>query len=717
MNPRLASSHTRYWLTAFGILAWAANLGAAPPRVLEAGKLPDDARLAPPRTLNDKYHPWIPPSSKEAWETEKEHLRERLLVGLGLWPMPEPALLKPVIHGRIERDDYTIEKVFFASHPGHYVSGNLYRPKKIDGKIPGVLCPHGHWLNGRFYELSVEKARTEQMDKGAEKFLAGARYPLQARCVHLARMGCTVFHYDMVGVADSKQIPHAQGFTDLEAALRLHDFMGLQTFNSLRALDFLVSLPEIDTSRIGVTGASGGGTQTFMLGALDSRPSAAFPAVMISTAMQGGCICENCNYLRIGTSNVAIAAMFAPRPQALSGANDWTIDIESKGFPELQKIYGLYGQAANVAAKAYPQFDHNYNQVAREMMYNWFNQHLKLNLPKPVEERDFEPVPPAELTVYDAEHPLPKDALDAPKLRAQMAAAWTSHFEKLLPTNAAGVAEYRKIVGTAARVMLDGTLPRREDVIVATPAKEQDHGAYTLRLTTETRKGEGEQIPVVTLVPKSARGRAVVWIDGSGKQHLFDSQGAPVAAVRRLLDAGITVISADVFRTGEYLADAATADAAQPVNATFPGYTFGYNRPLMANRVRDILTVVAGARHDSGISGIDLVGTGGAGPWALLARASAGKSVERCVVDLQGFGFGRITETSDPNLLPGGLKYGGIGGLAALAAPGELDLFGTRETPADELVPLKRVYQAAGATLRITPGALTDDQAVETLLK
>src|SRR5206468_4262871 len=213
-------------------------------------------------------------------------------------------------------------KVFFASLPGHYVSGSLYRPKasrerKRPEKYPGVLCPHGHWANGRFFDAG-EKAAQNQIQEGAEKTIEGARYPLQARCAQLARMGCVVFHYDMVGNADSKSIAHRAGFTDVEAELRLQSFMGLQTWNSIRSLDFLLSLPDVDPKRIGVTGASGGGTQTFILCAIDDRPAAAFPAVMVSTAMQGGCVCENCSYLRQDTGNVELAALFAPKPLGMS---------------------------------------------------------------------------------------------------------------------------------------------------------------------------------------------------------------------------------------------------------------------------------------------------------------------------------------------------------------------------------------------------------------
>src|SRR5205823_2061428 len=212
-------------------------------------------------------------------------------------------------------------------------------------------------------------------------------------------------------VADSTAIEHRKGFTDADAELRLQSFMGLQTWNSVRSLDFLLSLPEVDAKRVGVTGASGGGTQTFMLCAVDDRPTVAFPAVMVSTAMQGGCVCENCSYLRQGTGNIELAALFAPKPLAMSGAHDWTIDIETKGLPELRALYGLYGAEDKVMAKCFPQFEHNYNQVSRELMYGWFNKHLRLGQREPVAEQPFVPVPPRELSVFDAKHPLPGDAL------------------------------------------------------------------------------------------------------------------------------------------------------------------------------------------------------------------------------------------------------------------------------------------------------------------
>lgn len=691
---------------------------AAAPRVIEAGKQPGDVRLEKPRTLNDAYHPWVPPDSREAWENQREQLREQLLVSQGLWPMPEMAPLKPVIHGKIERDEYTIEKVFVASLPGHYVSGNLYRPKNAKGKTPGVLFAHGHWENGRLYELADDKAKTEQIDKGGEKFLSGAKFPLQALPVQLARMGCTVFVWDTVGVADSKKLSHSDAFKDLGASLRLQSSMGLQTMNSMRALDFLLSLPEVDPARIGMTGASGGGTQTFILCALDRRVTTAFPAVMVSTAMQGGCVCENCSYLRIGTNNVAFAAMFAPKPMALSGADDWTIDIESKGLPELKQIYGLYLKPELVHAKTYPQFGHNYNQVSREMMYAWFNQHLNLGLNEPIEERDFNPVPPAELRVYDAEHPVPADAADAAGIKEYLTKNNEEQFAALIPKDAAGVPKYRAVVGAAARVMLDRGLPGADEVTDASPLVQAEEQGYRLYRLSVTRRGASEQIPVVGMVPSAGfNGTAVVWFDGAGKKHLFDDDGKPSAAVQQLFAKGLAVISADVFQTGEFLADDTQPAPAPQVEKNFAGYTFGYNRPLLSQRVHDVLTVLAAVKRYPDFTSIKLVGTGDAGLWTLLARPFAGSNVQSCAADLKGFGFGSVTAFDDPRMLPGGLRYGGVGGLIAWGAPSALTVYGTEGTPEGELKALSAVYSAAKGTLKLVPTGLTDEDVVKDLTK
>jgi len=159
-------------------------------------------------------------------------------------------------------------------------------------------------------------ARLEDAERGS----------VPARCIGLARQGLIAFSYDMVGYNDTAQLgPHRKVFAEPRHLLWGLSLMGLQTWNSIRALDFLESLQDVDRSRLGCTGASGGGTQTFILGAIDDRLAAQAPHVMVSHSMQGGCQCENAPGLRIDYSNMEIAAVPAPRPQILVAATgDWT---------------------------------------------------------------------------------------------------------------------------------------------------------------------------------------------------------------------------------------------------------------------------------------------------------------------------------------------------------------------------------------------------------
>ena len=291
MKATLATKHSRLWLRwgltpVLCILAGSLSAAdAAGVRVLPADKLPADQRLEKLKDLNG-YFPFTPPKSRDEWDRRAEQVRRQMLVALGLWPMPAKTPLNAVVHGCRDQGDYTVEKAFFESFPGFFVTGNLYRPKGKSGKLPGVLSPHGHWANGRFYDAGVDGVR-KQIVQGAERFENGGRSPLQARCVQLARMGCVVFHYDMIGYADSVQISQslAHGFSKQRpemntvenwglfspaAESHLQSVMGMQAYSSFRALDFLLDLPDVDPKRIAVTGASGGGTQTFVLSAVGS---------------------------------------------------------------------------------------------------------------------------------------------------------------------------------------------------------------------------------------------------------------------------------------------------------------------------------------------------------------------------------------------------------------------------------------------------------------
>src|SRR5437773_2677378 len=104
---------------------------------------PKDSR--PIKTIYESYFPLIVPGTLDEWKARRERVREQILVATGLWPMPEKTPLAAVIHSPMDRGDYIIEKVYFASRPGHYVTGNLYHPKALKASQPGILFAHGHW--------------------------------------------------------------------------------------------------------------------------------------------------------------------------------------------------------------------------------------------------------------------------------------------------------------------------------------------------------------------------------------------------------------------------------------------------------------------------------------------------------------------------------------------------------------------------------------------
>ncbi len=154
----------------------------------------------------DSHCPFTPPTSLDAWKARSAQVKLQMQVAMGLHPMPKLDPVEPKIYGKIKLDGYTIEKAIFETLPGFYVTGNLYRPDPMPtGKVPGILCPHGHWSNARFYDETPANIAT-LLATGAERFETAARNHIQARCVQLARMGCIVYHWDMIGYCDSVQI-------------------------------------------------------------------------------------------------------------------------------------------------------------------------------------------------------------------------------------------------------------------------------------------------------------------------------------------------------------------------------------------------------------------------------------------------------------------------------------------------------------------------------
>jgi dienelactone hydrolase len=632
------------------------------------------------RELNKSYFPFTPVKNGAEWKSRHEEIQRRVLVASGLYPMPEKTPLNAVIHGRIEKDDYTVEKVSFESLPGHFVTGNLYLPKQIKGKIPAVICPHGHWPNGRFMNADAAEVK-KQIAMGAEKFESAAHSPLQARCVQLARMGCAVFFYDMLGYADSVQFPEhrhgpaAKGFVSPEAELNLVSYFGLQTWNSERVLDFISRLPYVDPTRIGCTGASGGGTQTMMITGIDDRIAAAFPCVMVSTAMQGGCTCENAHYLRINQGNIDIAALTAPRPLGMTAADDWTKELEAKGFPDLKNLYALLGVPDRVEAHFNIQFPHNYNAVSRAQMYAFFNQYFKLGLTN-TDERDFQLLSTPELNVWDDQHPKPTgDQVGVPHEIAVV--NWfkqqtANQMEPLLhPKSKADLRRTREVLGGALEVMIGRALPKPGESTFNLRSQE-DKGDYLLQRGSTTC--DSNVIETTFLYPKKWNHDTILWLTLKGEESLIHPDGKLSESAAQMLEHGYAISCPQLYLLGAtrnpnvYAADKRKSGGAYE---GFAGYHYGYNPSLFAERVRDALALIGEIRDDKKrrVDQILVAGVEGAGVIAAAATALAPTAVHQLACDTQGFRFAQLDNAWDVNFVPGGAKYGDVPALLALCAP------------------------------------------------
>lgn len=713
-------------------------------RVYEQGQQPNDRRLQDPKDLNG-YFPFDVPESVGAWEARANELRRRVKIATGVWPMPERTPLNPVIHGKVQRPGFTVEKVYFESMPDHFVTGLLFRPDdgKTDVKRPAVLCPHGH--GGRLQDYG-EQNMAKLIESGAEKFEKSGRFPKLARCAQLARMGCVTFIFDMLGYADSVQIDYqvahrfakqredfdkkeSWGLYSTQAELRLQSIMGIQTWNSIRCLDFLESLPDVDRKRMAVTGGSGGGTQTILLCAIDPRPIAAFPNGMVSTSMQGGCTCENCTLLRIDSGNVELAALFAPKPQAMTAVNDWTKEMMTKGYPELQRLYEMLGVKDKVFCREMLHFPHNYNYESRATMYNWFNKHMKLGLPDPVIEEDWEPLTQEEYSVWNKEHPSPAPS-DEDEYKTYVAeyeryitkylgAQSDKQIAALTPTDAESLHQFREVVGGAFRSIIGRDVPNHED-IQRTKVDKQTQAGFIYFEDILRLQSREEEFPIVSLFPTNTKwnGDVVIWVDGNGKGGMFDDNRQPRAEVQRLLDGGVSVVAADLFQQGEFLPGDQPVEQQRVVKnpREAAAYTFAYNDTLFVRRVHDILTLVSFIRNDEHApKRLHLIGVNGAGPVAAAARAIAGKQIDRAAIDTEGFRFANSKSYRDPNFLPGALKYGDLPAVLALSAPHALWIGGEGGEVAK---PIKSTYAASDSPQAVASSGLqnTVDAGVTWLL-
>jgi hypothetical protein len=640
---------------------------------------PEDPRRTTARN-NRQGTNFHAPASSQAWRDRAQAVRRQLLVTLGLWPMFPKTELHPQVFGKLERDGYTIEKVVLETFPGFTLSGNLYRPTGKTGRLPGILCPHGHWEDGR---VNPE---------------------VQPRCIRWAKLGCVVFMYDMVGYNDSK----AFGHEFLNDRLRRWglSLATLQTWNSIRALDWMISLPDVDAARIGCTGESGGGTQTFLLTAIDDRIKVSAPVVMVSDSFQGGCVCENSAGLRIGTDNVEFAALTAPRPLKLVGASgDWTARTMFRAYPAIRDVYKLLGSPDCVSAEVF-NFPHNYNQTSRNAVYAFMARWLLgIEDAESTREGDQSLEKPEDLWAFTPSHPAPPGLKTPEQLETELINVMGRQIDKLAPLSTSASWEAARSLLQAALQVRVGLVNPAPAEIGSQPVRRSTRNGLTIMHHEVGRLATRELIPVVRLVPARASGRVTVILSPYGKAGLVEANGQPSPLVQALLDRGQSVIGFDPLLIGESV-DPAELTTRRPET----GYFDTYNPALAADRLQDLATVLAWARSQPDVLEVSLVGQGRVGPLALLARPAL-EGLARTAVDLHDFDYGDGSSRVDDELdLPGVLQFGGLKVAAALVAPAPLWI-SRPGTTFDPAWPQKSyMLEDASSMLRIDPEQVKADE-------
>lgn len=284
-------------------------------------------------------------NDKASWEARKDTLKKEVRERLGIDKLLPLCSKDAPEYTKIRKfDGYTVQNFRLKTVNGHTVCGSIYAPKG-KGKHPLIICPNGHFSHGRYGTVQQQRLAT------------------------LARMGAICVDFDLWGWGESADEVGSKAHQTSEAHI-------MQALNGIRILDWMIKRKDVDTSRIGVNGGSGGGTQSVLLSVLDDRYTAANPVVSMSSWFDGGCPCESGMPIQLaagGTCNAELAAMFAPRPMmVVSDGGDWTSTTPELEYPYLQRIYGFYGAKEKISNIHLPEERHDFGPNKRNAVYKFF---------------------------------------------------------------------------------------------------------------------------------------------------------------------------------------------------------------------------------------------------------------------------------------------------------------------------------------------------------
>lgn len=640
------------------------------------------------------------------WQARRAALIEQIRFAAALWPEPARTPLQPREFDLIEQGDYTISKVHFESSPGFYVTGNLFRPRDMVGKVPAVVVAHGHAARGRLHHDD----RTSAI----------------SACIAFARMGIIAFAYDMLGYNDAGlQTPHVVD-TPQRSLWGIGSF-GLQTWNSTRVVDYLQSLAEVDPQRIGMTGASGGGTQTFILSAIDERIVAAAPVCMVSAHMQGGCQCENAPALRIETNNVEITSCIAPRPLLLvSATGDWTDQTPTVEFPAIRAIYELYGCADKVS-NTHVDAEHNFNYPSRLAVERFMARHLlNRTLPEDFQESPFDVELLQRLRVFAQEPVKAEVEAKAERFISQAIKMQKARLDSLSPAAAADLRTASSMFTEGLKHTVRTSFPRPEEIQVG-PRDEQPTSLKGWLAKEALLKNQAFLEKVGSLPTSKERyyvrnQRAVRTLELLSSASP-DEPGAiticvhpdGIAAAERMERFVLTCMSQSqsdrVIFVQPFGSDSAFRITGKPRGSS--QYFSTFNRTDLAETVYDLVTVIAAqCKNSDRISQVNLIGFAEMGVPLLLARTLIpAEVVEKLavatVIDMRQMDIDSDDAYLKHANLPHIRRIGGLKFAASAANTGPLWLYDVNPT-----FPRGWLEQAAktrGLPVRITDGPATDE--------
>lgn len=599
-----------------------------------------------------------PAASLPEWLRRRAALVKSMREAMGEWP-EKPCELSPRTVGKLERKGYVIEKLLLQTRPDVWMAANLFLPTGVKGKVPGVLCVHGHWPGAR-------------------------REPVvQARCLGLVKLGFAVLLVDAFGAGERAPVIKLGSYHGALSGASLwpagQTLLGVQAYDNRRAVDYLASRPEVDGDKLGATGASGGGNQTMYAGALDTRLKAVVPVCSVGNYQAylraACCVCEVLPGALRFTEEGDVLGLVAPRAlmvvSATRDAFQFSVGEAKKSVARAKAVFKLYGKEA---AQAHAVFDskHDYNQPMREAMYGWMLRWLAgKGDGKPVKEPAHEVEKPEDLACYP-DGKRPAGYLFPPGLAAREA-------ERLLAPFADKKLDHAEAWESKAMGMKDA-LPK-----VLGPAPEPAKGL--LKFTGSKREGgkgaaaytmpveEGIVLPgmVRFLTGGAGFGRmpACLMLHLDGKEAAFKH---PLA--EELVDAGQIVHAVDLRATGALQPKGDAIAGAPDHNSAEHAVWIG--RPLLGQWVADVRAALAMVRKQPGVlpGRVHLVGIGQAGLVALIAGALEGKDVRGvAVLDAPVSLVARTGYAAGMRmglLAPGLLRVGDVPHLAALVAPGRL---------------------------------------------